>query len=72
MAKAKAKAPVEGGLLVQLKDTDVSFVDPQTGWTLTRDEVKPWPENPGAFTRALKEKGKIIEVEAEVQAEPQA
>lgn len=65
MAKAKAKAPVEGGVLVQLKNTEVSFADPSTGWTLTREEIKPWPDNPGAATLALKEKGQIIEVEAE-------
>lgn len=69
MAKAKAKA-LSHGVQVQLKNTEVSFVDPNTGWTLTRDEVKPWPDNPGPATLALKEKGQIIEAEeAEAPAE---
>lgn len=68
---AKKKAASVNGKFAQLKDTTGSFVDPVTGWSLTRDEVAAWPDNPGASTQEWIQRGHIIEADAPTdEAEP--
>lgn len=64
----KRKAASAEGKWAQLKDATGSFVDPITGWQLTRAEVAPWPENPGALTAEFIQKGHIIEADAPTDA----